>query len=131
MLKKINILVVISLFLIINKSDFFKNISTIVEFRYNERISKIYGYCEREGIGYVNYIKKNFKIDKKIDLINSLPANNNNDGKWAIHNTDFTESDKSSFLIFINNMDLYNKINLVKFKILHNFNDCYFLKKND
>ena len=74
-----------------------------------------------------------------------MPINNNNDGKWATHNTDFSESDKSGYLIVINHKKLSNrinldrnvpfsynfKINLDQFKILHNFNDCYFLKKND
>ena len=66
MLKKINILVLISIFLIIHKSDFFKNISSILKFNYDERISKVYGYCEREGIGYVNFIKKILKLIKKL-----------------------------------------------------------------
>lgn len=129
MLKKINILVLISIFLIIHKSDFFKNISLILKNNYDVRVSHVYGYCEREGIGYVNFIKKNFKIDKKVDLINSLPPNNNNDGKWAIYNTNFSEKDVSSYLIVINHKKLSNKVDFSKFKILHNFNDCYFLER--
>lgn len=129
MLKKINILVLISIFLIIHKSDFFKNISLILKNNYDVRVSHVYGYCEREGIGYVNFIKQNFKIDKKVDLINSLPPNNNNDGKWAIYNTNFSEKDVSSYLIVINHKKLSNKVDFSKFKILHNFNDCYFLER--
>jgi hypothetical protein len=131
MLKKINILVLISIFLVIHKSHFFENIYSILKFKYDERISKVYGYCEREGIGYVNFIKKNFKIDKKVDLINSLPPNNNNDAKWAIYNTNFSEKNESGYLIVINHKKISNKVDLSKFKILHNFNDCYFLEKND
>ena len=47
------------------------------------------------------------------------------------YNTNFSEKDESGYLIVINHKKISNKVDLSKFKILHNFNDCYFLEKND
>ena len=128
---KLNIALIISLLFLLLKISFFNDISQILNVNYTKRISNVYGFCEREGIGYVNFIKEKFNVDKKIDLINSLKRNNNNSGKWAIYNTNFSENDKSDYLIVINYKKLSNKIDLNKFKIIHNFEDCYFLEKND
>ena len=127
--KKLNILLIILIFILLIKINFFFNISQILTTKYEKRISNVYGFCEREGIGYVNFIKEKFKINKNIDLINSLKRNNNNSGKWAIFNTDFLENDKSDYLIIINYKKLSKKIDLNQFKILHNYEDCYFLVK--
>ena len=126
---KLNIVLIISLIFLLFKINFFNEISQILTVKYTKRISSVYGFCEREGIGYVNFIKEKFKIDKKIDLINSLKRNNNNSGKWAIYNTNFSENDKSDYLIVINYKKLSNKIDLNQFKIIHNFDDCYLLEK--
>ena len=128
---KLNIALIISLLFLLFKINFFNGTSQILTVKYIKRISNVYGFCEREGIGYVNFIKEKFKVDKKIDLINSLKKNNNNSGKWAIYNTNFSEKDKSDYLIVINYKKLSNKIDLDQFKIIHNFEDCYFLEKND
>ena len=96
---------------------------------YDERISNVYGFCDKEGIGYVNFIKKKFKINGKIKLINSLKQNNNNSGEWAVYNSNFLKKDKSDYLILINHKKFKVKYNLDNFKILHNFEDCYFLTK--
>ena len=129
--KKIFFLLIISLLILLFKINFFNNISQILNVKYIKRISNVYGFCEREGIGYVNFIREKFKVDKKIDLINSLKRNNNNSGKWAVYNTNFSENEKSNYLIVINYKKLSNEIDLDQFKIIHNFGDCYFLEKND
>ena len=126
---KLNITLIILFLILLFKIDFFNDISQTSTVKYSKRISNVYGFCEREGIGYLNFIKEKFKFDKKINLINSLKQNNNNSGRWATYNTNFLESDKSDYLIVINYKKLSNKINLDQYEILHNFEDCYFLKK--
>ncbi len=126
---KLNITLIILFLILLFKIDFFNDISQTSTVKYSKRISNVYGFCEREGIGYLNFIKEKFKFDKKINLINSLKQNNNNSGKWATYNTNFLESDKSDYLIVINYKKLSNEINLDQYEILHNFEDCYFLEK--
>lgn len=128
---KLHLLTLIIFFFVTIKANFFKSFYEIIFLKYDERLSKVYGYCNKEGIGYVNFIKKNFEIDGKIELINSLRKNNNNSGKWFIYNTDIKENENYKYLIVINNDQLDKKVNLKKYKIRHNFKDCYFLAKND
>jgi len=126
---KLSILISIIFIIIILKTNFFQNFLNLVNLNFQKRISKVYGYCDREGIGYVKFIRQKFGKDKKIDLINSLQRNNNNSGVWSIYNTNFDETKPSDYLIIINYNKLNNKINLNNFDILHKFEDCYFLKK--
>tara|TARA_B100000035_G_C20829319_1_gene477942 strand:+ start:60 stop:458 length:399 start_codon:yes stop_codon:yes gene_type:complete len=129
--KKLDTILIISLIILFLKINFFKDISQVLTVKYNERISNVYGFCEREGIGYVNFIKEKFKFNKKIDLINSLKRNSSNSGNWAIYNTNYHESERSDYLIVINYKKISDKVNLDNFKIIHNHKDCYFLLRND
>lgn len=125
--KKYILFLIIPMFFLIIKLNFFKNLYFIFLDSFEERISKVYGFCEDEGIGYLNFVKKNFEINKKIRLINSLERNNNNSGNWATFNTKFNQKDEVGFLIIINN----NKVNYLiddEHEVIHNYKDCYLLK---
>ncbi len=130
-MKKNNLylITIIFLFLIAYKINLLKSLHDLFMRDYDERISNVYGFCDKEGIGYVNFIKKKFKINGKIKLINSLKQNNNNSGEWAVYNSNFSEKIKSDYLILINHEKFKIKYNLDNYKILHNFKDCYFLTK--
>ena len=127
--KKIIFFLLIFSIVILLKVNFTQGIYQMLNSTYLERISNVYGFCDREGIGYVRFLQKKFNLDKKIDLINSLKQNNNNSGQWAIYNTNFDENQKPYYLIVINYKKITNKVDLNGFKILHNFEDCYLLSK--
>ena len=112
-------------------TNFSRSFHNILFKDYDNRISNVYGFCEKEGIGYVNFIKKKFYIDGKIKLRNSLKQNNNNSGEWAVYNSNFDKEKKPDYLILINYEKLSSEFNLDEFKILHQFKDCYLLKYND
>ena len=73
-MKKNNLYLIatILLILIVYKTNFLRSLHDIFIISYNDRISNTYGFCEKEGIGYVNFIKKNFNIDGKIEIKNSV-----------------------------------------------------------
>ena len=121
----------ILILLIAVNTNFSRSLHDILLKDYDNRISNVYGFCEKEGIGYVNFIKKKFNIDGKIKLRNSLEQNNNNSGKWAVYNSNFGKEKEPDYLILINYEKLRPEFNLDEFKILHQFKDCYFLKYND
>ncbi len=127
--KNLYLIIIIFLFLIAYKINLLKSVHDLFMSNYDDRISNVYGFCDREGIGYVNFIKKKFKINGKIKLINSLKQNNNNSGEWAVYNSNFFKKTKSDYFILINHEKFKIKYNLNNFKILHNFKDCYFLTK--
>jgi len=132
-MKKNNLyLILIILFVLISyKTNFLRSLHDLIIVSYDDRVNNTYGFCDKEGIGYVNFIKKNFDIDGKIEIKNSLKPNNNNSGEWSVYNSNFSEKKKSDYLIIINNKKLKKKFNINNYKILHNFKDCYFLTIND
>ena len=56
--KNIYLIATILLILIIYKTNFLRSLHDLVILSYDDRISNTYGFCDREGIGYVNFIKK-------------------------------------------------------------------------
>ena len=131
-MKKNNLYLIatILLILIVYKTNFLRSLHDISIISYDDRISNTYGFCEKEGIGYVNFIKKNFNIDGKIKIINSLEGNYYS-GEWSVYNSNFSDKKKFKYLIIINYKKIKEKFNLNDYKILHNFKDCFFLNKND
>ncbi len=129
--KNIYLIATILLILIIYKTNFLRSLHDLVILSYDDRISNTYGFCDREGIGYVNFIKKNFNIEGKIKIRNSLKPNNYNSGEWSVYNSNFSEKLEFDYLILINFEKIKKEFDLNNFQILHNFKDCYFLTKND
>ena len=130
--KKIYFIITFLFILIIYKIDFLRSLHDTIIINYDDRISKTYGFCDREGIGYVNFIKKKFNVNDKIEIRNSLRFNSNNSGIWSVYNPNLLyENIKGVYLIVINYNKLKNKIDLSNYKILHKYEDCYFLVIND
>ena len=132
-MKKNNLYLIITilLFLIVYKTNFLRSLHDLIILSYDDRISNTYGFCDKQGIGYVNFIKKNFNIDGKIKIRNSLKQNNYNSGEWSVYNSNFSEKLQFDYLILINFEKFKKEFDLNDFQILHNFKDCYFLIKND
>ena len=122
-----NLFILILFILIVFKVNFLKSLHNLILSNYDNRIGKVYGFCDREGIGYVNFIKKNFEINGKIKIQNSLKQNNNNSGKWSVYNTNYLEKTVPKYLILINHKKFKKKIDLNNYEIIHNFEDCYLL----
>ena len=125
----ISLSIILAIYFLI-KINFPKNLFELVDINLDKRISNVYGFCEKEGIGYVNFIKKKFNIKEKLTLVNSLKKNNNNSGKWAIYDPKISENEVSKYLIIINLNSLKKKIDLNDYDIIHNFKDCYYLRRN-
>jgi hypothetical protein len=132
-MKKNNLYLIIAilLLLIVYKNNFLRSLHDLIILSYDDRISNTYGFCDKQGIGYVNFIKKNFNIDGKIKIRNSLKQNNYNSGEWSVYNSNFSEKLQFDYLILINFEKFKKEFDLNDFQILHNFKDCYFLTKND
>lgn len=60
------ILIIILLF----STNFFYNFSNIHSNNYEKRINNTYGFCKNESIGYLKYLKKNFKLHNNPKIIN-------------------------------------------------------------
>ena len=65
---KLYILILIILLFVSIKANFFKSSYELLTRSYDDRLNNVYGFCEREGIGYANFIKKEYHpyLAKKI-----------------------------------------------------------------
>ena len=59
---KIFILLMILFLYFLIKVNFLRNLYEVIFLNHEERISKVYGFCENEGVGYVNFIKNKFDM---------------------------------------------------------------------
>jgi len=124
---KIFILLMILFLYFLIKVNFLRNLYEVIFLNHEERISKVYGFCENEGVGYINFIKNKFDIKEKIILINAKKSPH----QWSVYNTKFKEVDSAKHFIIINYKKVKNKINFKNYKILNKINDCYYVVKND
>ena len=80
---KILISIILLIIFSIN-TNFFKNISEIIQYKFHDRVIAKYPYCGDESVGYLIHLKKKYKINdnpKIINYIHTPPVN------WSIINT--------------------------------------------
>lgn len=121
-------IIVIFLVLFALKLNFFKNFLLISSnhSKYLDRIIKNYDFCSSHGVGYVYFIKKKFNLNQAPEIIN---FHNYPDLYWIFNATKAEDINKKIILFNIENN--VSKINLSKYKVLHNFkNDCLFVKND-
>ena len=98
-LKKINILLVtISLFFLLNKTNFIKDFYNVLKFDKNSRIINTYGYCGGESIGYLRYLKNKYDFKSNPKVINFIHTPST---LWSIYNTKYSNLE-SNLEILIN-----------------------------
>ena len=79
-------------------TNFFYNFANTYSNNFENRINSTYGFCNNESIGYLKYLKKNFKLHnnpKIINYIHSPPV------EWAIFEPGQTNK-KSNNIILLN-----------------------------
>lgn len=127
MFKKTNlILIIIPFFFALIQTNFFRNSFELISFNYKKRLNNAEGYCDKSGIGYVNYIKEKFNINEKIQLI-SVDKEPTEWIEWSVFSSKSNHNTASKHIIIINYNLLKDKLDLNKFKIVDNFKDCYYL----
>ena len=120
---KIKIILFISLFCFLLLTNFFSNFFNIIKFDYDQRIIKVYGYCSKESIGYLNYLKNKYKFNKNIKVINYVHAAN---VSWIL-TIPKKINDYSDELILLNYPGATVKVRLQNISINeYNVNNFYF-----
>jgi hypothetical protein len=130
-LKNLYLIILIILFLILN--NFFYNFYYIAKQNYNSRMVYHYGFCDKSGYGFINFIYNKYKINENINIYNSTIAPNSQwfyyDSKNQINKSklillNYNSSNKNSDFIYLN-------LNSFKgnYKIIENEKNCYYLEK--
>ena len=52
------ILIALIFFFTLIQTNFFRNFYELTNLTYDERINNAEGFCEKSGVGYINFIKK-------------------------------------------------------------------------
>ena len=110
-------------FAFLYKINLIKNFSEIVNLNLNKRLENIYGYCDGESIGYLKYIKKEFKLNANPEIINfsHTPPN-----LWSIYEAKF-QNYKSNKKIILNYPGEKIQVNLVSLgNNIFEFKDPYY-----
>ena len=109
--KKSPIIVLLILVITIGiKTDFFRNLAEISLYKFDDRLINKYGYCSKESIGYLLYLKKRYQIKDNPKIVNYIHTSQVN---WAIINTKVINK-KSKELVFLNYPGSEIKIDLEK-----------------
>ena len=119
------ILVALIFFFTLIQTNFFRNIYELTNLTYDERINNAEGFCAKSGVGYINFIKKKYNINEKIQLITA----DKEPSLWSIFSSNFKTNEVPKHIIIINYKNLKKNINLNNFKIINNYKDCYYLTK--
>tara|TARA_B100000035_G_scaffold216171_1_gene185313 strand:- start:1527 stop:1919 length:393 start_codon:yes stop_codon:yes gene_type:complete len=121
--KKLLIIISLLFFFTLIQTNFFKNIFELSTTNYNQRIINAEGFCEKRGIGYVNFIKEKYNINEKIRLITA----DKEPSLWSVFSSNFDKKETSKHIIIINFNSIKTKIDLEEYKIINKFKDCYYL----
>ena len=106
-------------------TNFYKNLYEIISHKFDNRITKTYGYCNGESIGYLLSIKKKYQINDNPKIINYIHTPRVN---WAIINTKKINQ-KSNKLIFLNYPGSNSTVKLKKISNnLFELVDAYFFQ---
>jgi hypothetical protein len=121
---QILILLILIIIFSIN-TNFYRNLYEIISHKFDNRITKTYGYCNGESIGYLLSIKKKYQINDNPKIINYIHTPEVN---WAIINTKKINQ-KSNKLILLNYPGSNSIIRLKKISNnLFELVDAYFFK---
>ena len=96
------------IFVFIYNNNLIRKFYNIITIRHDIRLSKSSGYCSRDSIGYLKYLKKKYHFTfnpKVINFENSSPNSN-----WAVYDNNFEDND--DHIILLN----YPKTNFILFK---------------
>ncbi len=109
--KKSQIVILLILIIIFGiNTNFFRNFLEVISQKFDDRITKKYGFCSQESIGYLVYLKKKYGIKDNPKIINYVHAPNVN---WAIINTKNINKSSNKFIL-LNYPGSESKINLKK-----------------
>ena len=128
-----SIIIFFILLIFMKQIDFFKKVYFTFTRTYETRLVNSYEYCGQESIGFLNYIKNNFNILTNIKIVNFASSPNSS---WYFDNFKKLNPKKVIFLNYNKNNKNFDysksediSYDLNDYKIIYQFNNCYFLEK--
>lgn len=124
---KNNIFYFLIIFYLLIDFKFFENSYKLLTKNYEKRLINLYGYCEKEGYGFV---KKNFTKDISKTDFKLINKNKNFPSIRGLF-YDFSENNfKNEYIFLLNETDKEKiKTKHKNFKIINQEGNCFLLKK--
>ena len=95
--KKSQIAVLLILIIVVGiKTNFFINLAEVNLHKFEDRIKNKYGYCSKESIGYLLYLKKEYQIRDNPKIVNYIHTPQVN---WAIINTKIINKNSKKLIL--------------------------------
>ena len=76
--------------------NFFYNFLNIYSNNFESRINNTYGFCKNESIGYLRYLKENFKLDNNPKIINYIHTPS---VEWAIFEPKYLNKNSNNIIL--------------------------------
>ena len=136
LLNKNNLIYLIFIIVIIKFFDLPYKTYSILKSDYSQRMTRAYGFCNKESWGFYNHVVKKFNLkNQKINLINQGGFVNID---ALFKEIEYSEDENSKFLMLLNFQSEENKTiyssdikNIKNYTIKYRFNNCYLLELND
>ena len=109
----------ILILLIFIYTNFFLNIYLILQKNYQSRMVSVYGYCDKQGYGFIQKFKSKYNLSNNSKLINKNDYPNS-----GLFIQQFNTPKIYDYLIFINSKEL-----IIDKDILEQEFNCYIVKK--
>ena len=133
--KKENFIVIIILLVFLITNNFFYNFYYIIKTNISGRMIYHYGYCQKNGFGFIKYINRKYKLEKNIKIYNfaEYPPSG-----WFFYKPNTEYYKKKILLLNYNNLSVnengISKVNFKNeykgnFKILEKVENCFFMEK--
>jgi len=94
--KSLTLVLLILIIIFAINTNFFRNLTEVLLYRFDDRIINRYGFCSDESIGYLYYLKKKYEIKDNPKIVNYIHTPNVN---WAIINTKIIDKNSKKFIL--------------------------------
>ena len=74
--RNLKLILIILLIFLLFSTHFFNNLKNLYSNNFEKRINNVYGFCENESIGFLKFLKNNFKLNNNPKIINYVHTPN-------------------------------------------------------
>jgi len=133
--KKENFILLLAIIVFLTINNFFYNFYFILKKNYSERMTYHYGYCDKNGYGFIKHIREKYKLTNNIKIFNYIEKPNS---EWFFYNPNMPYYIEKIILLNVDNLNKIDEENIKvyfkndfqgNFKIIESYKNCFFVEK--
>ena len=135
MKKKTNFILLLTVIIFLIVNNFFYNFYYVFRTNLSDRMNYHYGYCSKNGFGFINQVNKKYKLTKNIKIFNFIE---NPNSEWFFYKPNVGYYSNKYILINSNNLTINNNVifdiyldneRQGNFRILDSYENCFFIER--